>query len=97
MSFWEQGAGTGDDLIPVRDVNPQIASLKASNTQQKRKLAEKVNKSDSPDDRSAEGDVKMQTFQYLLRELKALMIGEGNISCPSASLTIADRIFSTAD
>ncbi|TNM94319.1 hypothetical protein fugu_002495 [Takifugu bimaculatus] len=56
MSFWEQGACGGDDLIPVRDIDPQIASLKVSKMQQKRKLAEKVNKSHSPDDRSAEGD-----------------------------------------
>ncbi|XP_011604281.2 uncharacterized protein isoform X2 [Takifugu rubripes] len=80
MSFWEQGACGGDDLIPVRDIDPQIASLKVSKMQQKRKLAEKVNKSHSPDDRSAEGDEKMQTFQYLLRELKALMIGEGSVA-----------------
>lgn len=96
MSFWEQDACRGDDLIPVRDIDPQIASLKVSKMQQKRKLAEKVNKSHSPGDRSVEGDVKMQTFQYLLRELKALMIGEGNISYLSASLTIADGVLSKA-
>lgn len=87
MSFWEQGACGGDDLIPVRDIDPQSASLKVSKMQQKRKLAEKVSKSHSPDDRSAEGDEKMQTFQYLLRELKALMIGEGNISYLSVCIT----------
>lgn len=87
MSFWEQGACSGDDLIPVRDINPQITSLKVSKMQQKRKVAEKVNKSHSPNDRSAQGDVKMETFQYLLGELKALMIGEGNISYLSVCIT----------
>lgn len=87
MSFWEQGACRGDDLIPVRDISPQIASLKVSKMHQKRKLAEEGNKSHSPDDSSPEEDVKMQTFQYLLRELKALMIGEGNINYLSVCIT----------
>lgn len=39
-----------------------------------------MNGSCTVDGSSAEGEVKMQTVQYLLRELKALIIGEGNTS-----------------
>lgn len=77
MSCSAECACGGDDLIPVRDINPQ-SSLKVSIMQQERKPAEGVNGSCSVDGSSAEGEVKMQTVQYLLKELKALIIGEGN-------------------
>lgn len=65
-----------EDFIPVRDISPQSGNLKA----QEKKQAEEVKDASSADDGSAEGEVKMQTVQYLLRELKALIIGEGNAS-----------------
>lgn len=66
----------GGDFIPVRDISPHNGNLKA----QEKKRVEEVKDACSVDDGSAEGEVKMQTVQYLLRELKALIIGEGNVS-----------------
>lgn len=62
-----------EDFIPVRDISPQIGNLKTP----KKNQAEEVKDPCSADD---EGEVKMQTVQYLLRELKALIIGEGTTS-----------------
>lgn len=68
--------GGGEDFILVRDLSPQSGNLKA----QEKKWVEEAKDACSVDDGSAEGEVKMQMIQYLLRELKALIIGEGNVS-----------------
>lgn len=60
----------------MRDSGPQSGNLKAG----EKKQAEDVKDASSLDDGSAEEEVKMQTVQYLLRELKALIIGEGGVS-----------------
>lgn len=66
----------GEDSVPVRDISPQSGSLKA----QEKNQAEDAKDSCSVDEGSAEGEVKRQTVQYLLRELKALIFGEGTVS-----------------
>lgn len=71
----------GEDSVPVRDISPQSGSLKA----QEKKQAEDAEDTGSIDEGSAEGEVKRQTVQYLLRELKALIFGEGNVSFPPVS------------
>lgn len=74
----------GEDFVPVRDIGPQSGNLKAQGKKQAED-AKDAKDACSVDEGSAEGEVKRQTVQYLLRELKALIFGEGNVSFPPVS------------